>query len=109
LPFVREPGERPNVSPLARRQAADGANWVTNLRHEAVAINNVDRLLLPYLDGTRDRAALMDVVADLARSGDYVVKQQGQPVTDPDQVRTLAAPVVADRLTLLGSNALFVE
>ena len=109
FPFVREPGDRPTASPLARRQAADGSNWVTNLRHEAVGLNNVDRLLLPYLDGTRDRGELAEVVVELARKGEYSVKQQDQPVTDPPRVRELAGPVVADRLAHLGANALLVS
>jgi SAM-dependent methyltransferase len=51
------PGARPLASPLARHMAASGRR-VASLRHELVEVGDVDRLLLPLLDGTRDRAAL---------------------------------------------------
>jgi methyltransferase-like protein/SAM-dependent methyltransferase len=106
--FAREPGERPVATPLARTQAADGQK-VTNLRHEGITLNAVDRQLLTFLDGTRDRTALTDVVTDLVKNGDFTVKEQNQPVTDPARVRQLAAPVVAERLTYLGRSALLVQ
>ena len=108
LPFVREPGERPVASPLARAQAADGLR-VTNLRHEGVMLNAVDRQILLYLDGTRDRSALTDVVAGLVRSGELTVKEQDKPITDPDRVRQLSGPVVGERLSFLGRSALLVK
>jgi hypothetical protein len=52
------PGERPQVSALARLQARDGTH-VATLRHGTVRIDvELDRRLLALLDGTRDRAAL---------------------------------------------------
>ncbi|MBO0697047.1 MAG: methyltransferase regulatory domain-containing protein [Zavarzinella sp.] len=106
--FAREPGERPVASPLARAQAAEGAR-VTNLRHENVLLNAVDRQLLTYLDGTRDRSTLANVVADLVKAGELTVKEQDRPVTDPDRVKQLATPVVAERLSFLGRSALLVQ
>jgi methyltransferase-like protein len=68
LPFVREIPERPRASPLARRQAAAGP-VVTTLRHQAVSLNAWQRTVLRLLDGSRDRAALLDRLSacDLAR------------------------------------------
>jgi SAM-dependent methyltransferase len=52
------PGERPEASPLARLQAADG-EMVTSLRHRSVRLEDeLARRLVTLLDGTRDRAAL---------------------------------------------------
>src|SRR5262249_43718641 len=87
--FARDPGERPAAGALARAQAVEGQR-VTNLRHENMLLNAVDRQLLTYLDGTRDRSALATVVVDLVRAGDFTVKEQDQPVTDPERVRQLA-------------------
>jgi SAM-dependent methyltransferase len=53
------PGDRPRASRLARVQAAGGADELTNLKHERIAIaDEVDRALIALLDGTRERAAL---------------------------------------------------
>jgi SAM-dependent methyltransferase len=52
------PGDRPVASLLARVQLESGES-VTNLRHEAVKLDDaIARRLLPLVDGTRDCAAL---------------------------------------------------
>jgi SAM-dependent methyltransferase len=56
--LAERPGERPEASPLARRQAAEG-EFVTTLRHRSVRLeDDLGRRLIGLLDGTRDRAAL---------------------------------------------------
>jgi SAM-dependent methyltransferase len=56
--LAHRPGERPEASPLARRQAAEG-DRVTTLRHRSVHLEDeLGRRLIGLLDGTRDRAAL---------------------------------------------------
>jgi methyltransferase-like protein len=107
-PFAREPGERPMASALVRAQAAEGQR-VTNVRHENIPLNPVDRQLLAYLDGSRDRGTLAGLVAELVKAGEFAVKEQDRPVTDPDRVQQLAGPLVAERLTWLGRNALLVQ
>jgi hypothetical protein len=77
------PGERPEASPLARRQAAEG-EFVTTLRHRSVRLeDDLGRRLVTLLDGTRDRAALAaelgpdagdDVEAALERSLDGLAR-----------------------------------
>src|SRR5262249_52443000 len=62
--FVREVSARPVASPLARLQAAAGAS-ATNLRHERVPLDEPDRPVLRHLDGSRDRAALLGLLAGL--------------------------------------------
>ena len=52
-------GERPVASALARVQAARGTH-VTNLWHATVEVpDDLGRRLITLLDGTRDRAALL--------------------------------------------------
>jgi hypothetical protein len=59
----------PMVSPLARLQAAAG-DQVTNLRHFTVDLLDFDRVVVPYLDGTRDRPAILSLVRDAVGRGD---------------------------------------
>jgi hypothetical protein len=59
-------GERPVAAPLARRQVAGGSALVTSLRHAPIRMEDeLGRLLLTRLDGSRDRAAL---AAELRRA-----------------------------------------
>src|SRR5207248_2961682 len=60
--LVQQAGERPAVSPVARRQARVG-RAVTNRLHATVQLNDLERQLVAHLDGTRDRAALVEVLA----------------------------------------------
>jgi methyltransferase-like protein/2-polyprenyl-3-methyl-5-hydroxy-6-metoxy-1,4-benzoquinol methylase len=57
------PGQRPEVSKLARLQVRDGLP-VTSLRHQTLGIDDpIGRHLLQLLDGTRDRDAIVDALA----------------------------------------------
>lgn len=62
--------ERPEAFALARLQAADGED-VTNLRHEHLRLEDpYSRLLVASLDGTRDRAELVEHLAgEIERRG----------------------------------------
>lgn len=60
-PFVLEPAALPVASPLARLQLQAGAE-VTTLRHTRVVLDEQGAALLPLLDGSRDRRALMDAL-----------------------------------------------
>ena len=66
--LAAEPGERPVASPLARIQAHTGETVTTPL-HTSVEIRDaVARRLLVLLDGTRDRAALIEELLPLTGS-----------------------------------------
>lgn len=63
--FAAEPSERPVASPLARLLAAAGRPQVPNLRPRMIELPDpLSRTLLAQLDGTRDRAALRQSMAD---------------------------------------------
>ena len=51
-----EPAERPVAPHFARLAAGDPS--VPNLRHRSVLLNDLERKVLPLLDGSRDAAAL---------------------------------------------------
>ena len=59
-PIASEVGDCPMASHVARFQAGHTNDRVTNLRHERVSLDEADRYLLSYLDGSHDRRALVD-------------------------------------------------
>jgi hypothetical protein len=68
--FAREAGEFPRASELARVQAQMGP-IVTNLIHRPVHIDDErSRALLQAMDGSRDRAALLEVVRSAGSPGE---------------------------------------
>jgi methyltransferase-like protein len=95
------------ASPWARLQA-DEPGQITNLRHERVELDEMARFLLRHLDGTRDRAALFDIVAKPLREGMLVVRQDDQPVEDPAQAEAILTEELATNLQWLARAALLV-
>ena len=63
-PCVTAPGKHPLASRVARWQADQGRK-VTNLRHERVALDNVSRVVLQYLDGRHTRKDIQKILLDL--------------------------------------------
>ncbi|HEV2846736.1 MAG TPA: class I SAM-dependent methyltransferase, partial [Thermoanaerobaculia bacterium] len=80
--------ERPEASPLARREATLGP-FVTNQRRRVLKLDDdLARTVLLHLDGTRDRAALREVLAEEVREGRLGIAKDGEPVQDPAQLAT---------------------
>jgi methyltransferase-like protein/SAM-dependent methyltransferase len=103
--FPLAPGERPVASPLARLQAA-GSSTVTNLCHRTVGLNEFERQLLRRLDGTQDRAAVLDSLAEAVRAGELTIEQEDGPVRDVARARELMAAALEPTLERLARFAL---
>jgi cyclopropane fatty-acyl-phospholipid synthase-like methyltransferase len=72
-PLATSAGDRPEASPLARHQARSG-ELVTNLRHTSVRIeDDLGRRLVSLLDGTRDRAQLVEELRAFLRAAGRAV------------------------------------
>jgi methyltransferase-like protein/SAM-dependent methyltransferase len=106
--FALEVGSHPRATPLARLQARTGAG-ITNRRHRQVDLPTFDREVLSRLDGTRDRATLVAELTDLVQGGNIELKRDGQPLTDPAQVRAAVAQEVEAALERILEGMLLVE
>jgi len=86
LPFACTPaaGTRPLASPFARLQAKRQSR-VTNLLHRGVELPDVEREVLGLLDGTRDRRALTEQLANAVVDGRLRLEHEGRVVTDVTQ------------------------
>jgi hypothetical protein len=104
--FAPDAGERPVASPVARLQATAGER-VTNLRHYPVELDEFGRLLLPYLDGSRDRAALVALLADLVARGVVAVPDKGA-ATPGSVPREYLEQALAASLHRLAASALLL-
>lgn len=103
-----QPGPRPTASIVARLQAMR-SDRVTNLRHERVRLDELDRFLLQHLDGRNDRAALVELLlAGPVQGGQLKVQEGNQPVEDVQRTRGLLAQGLEERLAWLADAALLV-
>jgi methyltransferase-like protein/SAM-dependent methyltransferase len=105
--FVTEPSERPRASGLARYQAGEGTR-VTNTRQELVNLDLLTCHLVRHLDGTRDRAALVEILVQAVAENNIVLQRYGRPVTDPGLLRDVIAQELDSNLRRLGRTALLV-
>jgi methyltransferase-like protein/2-polyprenyl-3-methyl-5-hydroxy-6-metoxy-1,4-benzoquinol methylase len=86
--FSIESSPRPTATALARRQAKT-SNLVTNLRHEATQLTDLQRHVIQFLDGGNDLASIEDKIVQLAIAGSITVHQEGKPVHDGNQMRSV--------------------
>ncbi len=108
ITFARQAGPMPAVLPLARLQATRGA-VATNRRHEVVRLNDLDRHLVPLLDGTNDREALVEKLTQVAQTGALNVQKDGMTLYDPKDVRQALKSVIDPALANVARLALLVQ
>ncbi|MCC7041140.1 MAG: class I SAM-dependent methyltransferase [Burkholderiales bacterium] len=106
LPIALDPGPRPAAYAVARQEARTGAQ-VSNLRHETVVLDEFHRQLVLRLDGTRNRAALVDELAQLVTTNALAIEQEGVEVRDPASVRSVMGNAIDQALVGLARAALF--
>jgi methyltransferase-like protein/cyclopropane fatty-acyl-phospholipid synthase-like methyltransferase len=106
-PMVLKPSQRPVASPLARLQARPGG-YATTLAHEQVMLDVVNAHLLRRLDGSRDRAALLQELDELASNGTIVATQNGQVIEERDTVASVLQEQLESRLQELASCGLLM-
>ncbi|MFO0890569.1 MAG: class I SAM-dependent methyltransferase [Isosphaeraceae bacterium] len=106
-PIAAVPGERPRAGALARHQAARNERLVS-LRNHVTPIQEIDRLVLPLLDGSRDRAEIVREMALAVEAGKLKLQSDGEPITDPGAVREALRSIVPASLGRLAGAALLI-
>ena len=105
--FVTEVTHRPVGSPLARLQARTSGD-LTNLRHYIVNINDLDRMVLSCLDGSRDVLRLVDSIEKAIADGDLKLEHNGQVSSEGVHVRGILEQEMPTILQRLAKHALLL-
>jgi methyltransferase-like protein/SAM-dependent methyltransferase len=100
-------GARPVACPLARYQAATGMP-ITNRRHEARNLEEVNRHLLRMLDGRHDHAALLGQLLAWVAEGKLTIQEEGQKVHEAARLRELLERMLKVQLEVFARSALLV-
>jgi methyltransferase-like protein len=77
--FTTEVSEKPTVSPLVRAQIG-ASGVVSNLRHEPVKVNDLERFVLVRADGTQSVDDLVQAVLTGVSTGTLSMTINGQDV-----------------------------
>ncbi len=107
--FSRTVSDRPLASPVARLQARMESAQITSLMHYSVALGPFERLLLQLLDGSRDRATLLEELVALAGKEVFTIEREGQPLRDPTLLRLALSGTLETTLQRFAQGALLVS
>ena len=102
--FTLKVSDLPWVNPLVRQQA-DEAAWATNLRHEILSLNDLDRHLLRCLDGTNTLSDIVATFSELVKGGQLVVEHDGQDSSQIANNLKLLETLVSHGLSRLARHA----
>jgi methyltransferase-like protein/cyclopropane fatty-acyl-phospholipid synthase-like methyltransferase len=106
--FVIEPTERPRTSGLARYHAANGQR-IVSARLRSVELDPLSIVLLTYLDGTRDRSALVELLTHDIMEKKTPLERFGRQLTEPNEIRSVLEQELDGNLRRLASVALLLE
>jgi methyltransferase-like protein/SAM-dependent methyltransferase len=106
IAVAKTASEMPRATVIARLQAPRGA--MTNRRHEVVRLGELDRHLIPLLDGTNNRSALIEKLAAVAKRGDMKVHHNGVPLTDPEKMTAAVRAVIDQALANVTRTAVMI-
>jgi hypothetical protein len=106
--FALELTARPVASPLARLQAAT-SNKVTTLRHQTVLLDDFIRTVLRHLDGSHDRAALLQTVEKAVLQGGLTLEALPDPARDAARRREVLGKALEQALSQVAANALLIR
>jgi len=108
--FVTKPGEKPVANPWARWLVANrDQNYVINLRHEGIKLNEISRYLISLCDGTRDRPQILDELIERVVRDKLVVQKEGRHISEPDEIRSVLTDGLEKNINDLASAALYAQ
>ncbi len=105
ISFTRKPGDKPTALPWARLQAQK-MGVVTNRRHEVIRLNDLDKHLIPTLDGNNDKEAIVEKLATVALAGQLNVQKDNVTLYDPAEIKTALNSVIEQALQNVANQAL---
>jgi methyltransferase-like protein len=105
--FVTRVNDRPIASPVARMMAEENQT-VATLRHQCLILNDIDRKLLPLLDGTQSRTTLRMALMQAFTRGQFNLARKGQPIKEEHQARPILTEMIDQQLERYAETGLLV-
>lgn len=105
IAVIKKPSDKPAALPWARIQASKSGS-VTNRRHEVLRLNDLDRHLIPLLDGKKTKDEIIEGLAHVAATGQLNVQRDNITLSDPKDVRAALTSVIDQALQKVADQAL---
>ena len=100
--------KKPEVSMLARYQATRQP-WISGKRHESVGIDTFDAIFIPFLDGTRDEAALAKAMLPHFISKKLTLYDKGVAIEDEAEIKKYLPELILRKLKRFAEIGLLEE
>lgn len=80
---------KPKIARYAAYQLANtNKMWVTNLLHEVIGINSIEKICFSYMNGQNDKKKLLELLMQHAKKGEITLnKQNGEKLENLDEIR----------------------
>ena len=106
-PYISTVPSKPKASKLARYQAGMQP-WVSNQRQEVVYILDIDKKLLPLLDGTRDVQELVKAMMPFCESKELRFAESDVKIEDMAVIEGKMPLIIQERLSVLCDCGLLI-
>jgi methyltransferase-like protein len=107
IQFNKKPGDTPAALPWARLQATK-QTVVTNRRHEVIRTNDLDKQLIPLMDGKTTKAEIVEKLADVASRGLINVQKDGMTLHEPKDVKEAIKSIIDQAIQNVANQGLVV-
>jgi methyltransferase-like protein/SAM-dependent methyltransferase len=107
IQFNKKPSETPAALPWARLQATK-QTVVTNRRHEVIRTNDLDKQLIPLMDGKTAKPEIVEKLADVASRGLINVQKDGMTLHDPKDVKEAIKSIIDQAIQNVANQGLVV-
>ncbi len=98
----------PKTTKLVAAQANSALFWVTNMRHEAIAITIFEKFMLKYMNGTNDKGKIVDFIVSHVLSGEMIMNKDGKPIEKVEEIRREIEAVYDDTLIRFAQSLLLL-
>lgn len=106
--YILDVTHTPLACPFARYQVYQ-QSIVTNRRHENIQLTSVAQALLPYLDGTRDKEELIEIISYFIQEGALeIVDEHNRSIEDVAAKRNQIEAICSKTLNLMAKQALLI-
>lgn len=105
-PLVAQASARPRAARVARVQALRHS-FATNGRHLRLDLDTLAREIVVVADGTRDEAAMVEHLIELAAAGRIELRDDAGPIETPERIRSTLTTALRSTLGQLAAYGLF--
>jgi len=101
--------KKPKISALTMYQATQTRNmWVTNNYHAAILVNIIDKYIMQYLDGTKNKEQIIDCLLNDIKSNKITFNKDDKKIEGEKDITKELIWLYDDLIARFSKHALFV-